>query len=381
MSFYRRIRIHRIQRGGEDAQNARVGQAVCCKTVYIHFCYHNRNSVEQDDILLHAGANMSKPKVFVTRIIPDKGLDLVKDFCEVDLWTDELPPSREELLRRIRGMDGLLCLLTDKVDGEVMDAAPGLKVISNYAVGFDNIDVDAATARGISVGNTPGALTDATADFAFALLMSAARRVPEGDRFVRDGKWKTWGPMLLLGSEVHGATLGLVGFGRIGQAMARRAAGFDMRVIYYDPGEEVTDLGAAPVDFETLLEGSDFISLHTPLTPDTRHLIDAEALNRMKQTAVLVNTSRGSVVDMDALYEALRDQRIFAAALDVTDPEPLPSTHPLLTLDNLVIAPHIASASHTARGNMAWMAANNLIAGLKGERLPNCANPQVYKRV
>ena len=323
---------------------------------------------------------MKKPKVFVTRIIPDKGLDLVKEFCDADVWEGELPPPREEILRRTRGVDGLLSLLTDKVDGEVMDAAPGLKVISNYAVGFDNIDVDAATARGVPVGNTPGALTDATADFAFALLMSAARRVPEGDRFVRDGKWKTWGPMLLLGSEVHGATLGLVGFGRIGQAMARRAAGFDMRVIYYDPNTKpFLELNAAPVDFETLLDESDFISLHTPLTPDTHHLIDADALSRMKRTAVLVNTSRGPVVDMDALYEALRDRKIFAAALDVKDPEPLPSTNPLLTLDNLVIAPHIASASVTARGNMAWMAANNLIAGLKGEPLPNCVNPQVYK--
>ncbi|MEW6285231.1 MAG: D-glycerate dehydrogenase [Chloroflexota bacterium] len=324
---------------------------------------------------------MKKTKVFVTRIIPDKGLDLIKEFCEADVWEGELPPPREELLRRVQGVDGLLCLLTDRIDGEVMDAAgERLKVISNYAVGFDNIDVDAATARGIPVGNTPGALTDATADFAFALLMSAARRIPEGERFVRDGKWKTWGPMLLLGMDVWGATLGLVGFGRIGKAVARRAAGFDMRVLYYDPhAKPDPQLKATPVDFETLLAESDFISLHTPLTPDTRHLIDAEALSRMKPTAVLVNTSRGAVVDMDALYEALRDKRIFAAALDVTDPEPLPANHPLLTLENLVIAPHIASASVTARGNMAWMAANNLIAGLKGERLPHCVNPQVYK--
>lgn len=323
---------------------------------------------------------MTKPIVFVTRIIPDKGLDLVKDFCNADVWGGELPPPREEILQRVQGVDGLLSLLTDKIDGEVMDAAgAGLKVISNYAVGFDNIDVDAATARGIPVGNTPGALTNATADFAFALLMSAARRIPNGDSFVRNGKWKTWGPMLLLGTDIQGATLGLVGFGRIGRAMARRASGFDMRVIYHDPNAKPDlDLKATPVDFETLLAESDFVSLHTPLTPDTRHLIDAEALNRMKRTSVLVNTSRGPVVDMDALYEALRDKRIFAAALDVTDPEPLPSTHPLLTLDNLIIAPHIASASHTARGNMAWMAANNLIAGLEGKQLPNCVNPKVY---
>jgi len=256
-----------------------------------------------------------------------------------------------------------------------------LKVISNYAVGFDNIDVAAATARGIPIGNTPDVLTDATADFSFTLMMSAGRRVLEGDRYVRNGNWKTWGPMLLLGSEIHGATLGLVGFGRIGKAMARRAAGFNMRVIYYDPGEQGydKDLNATPVDFETLLKESDFISLHTPLTPDTRHLIDAKALSRMKRSALLVNTARGPVVDMDALYEALKDKRIFAAGLDVTDPEPLPADHPLLTLDNLVIAPHIASASITARSNMADLSAKNLIAGLKGERLPHCVNPQVYK--
>ena len=325
---------------------------------------------------------MPKPKVFVTRIIPDKGLDLVKEFCDADIWDGELPPPHEEILKRVRGVDGLLSLLTDKIDSEVMDAAGSqLKVISNYAVGFDNIDVTAATARRIPIGNTPDVLTDATADFSFALMMSAGRRVLEGDRYVRDGNWKTWGPMLLLGSEIHGATLGLVGFGRIGKAMARRAAGFNMRVIYYDPSEQGkdNDLNATSVDFETLLEESDFISLHTPLTPDTRHLINAKALSRMKPSAVLVNTARGPVVNMDALYEALKDKRIFAAGLDVTDPEPLPADHPLLTLDNLVIAPHIASASVTARSNMAFLAAKNLIAGLKGERLPNCVNPQVYK--
>ena len=224
---------------------------------------------------------MSKPKVFVTRNIPDKGFELIKDFCDVDLWPDELPPSREELLQHVRGVDGLLCLLTDKIDGEVMDAAgPQLKVISNFAVGFDNIDVNAATARKIPVGNTPDVLTDATADFAFALMMAAGRRLLEAERYVRDGKWKTWGPMLLLGVEMKGATLGLVGFGRIGKAMARRAVGFDMRVIYYSPNEKKPDpdIKATRVDFETLLEESDFISLHTPLTPDTRHLIDSGSL-------------------------------------------------------------------------------------------------------
>jgi glyoxylate reductase len=326
---------------------------------------------------------MSKSNVFVTRVIPEKGLEIIREFCNVNLWQAELPPTREELLQHIRGADGLLCLLTDKIDGEVLDeAGPQLKVISNFAVGFDNIDVPAATARKIPIGNTPDVLTDATADFAFALLMAVARRVTEAERYVHDGKWKTWGPMTLLGVDIKGATLGLVGFGRIGKAVARRALGFDMRVIYYDPSEKKSEptLKARRVDFETLLEESDFISLHTPLTPDTRYLIDSEALSRMKQNAVLINTARGPVVDPNALYEALKEHRIFGAGLDVTDPEPLALDSPLLTLDNLVIAPHIASASKTARDQMSWMAAQNLVAGLKGERLPNCVNPQVYSQ-
>jgi glyoxylate reductase len=326
---------------------------------------------------------MQRPKVFVTRAIPEKGLELIRDACDVDLWADERPPSREELLERVRGADGLLCLLTDKIDGGVMDeAGPQLKVISNHAVGFDNIDVNAATARKIPVGNTPDVLTDATADFAFALMMAVARRIPEGVRYVHEGKWKTWGPMTLLGVDIKGATLGLIGFGRIGKAVARRALGFDMRVLYFDPGEKKPprDLKARRVDFETLLEESDFISLHTPLTPDTYHLIESEALSRMKPSAVLINTARGPVVDPEALYEALKERSIFGAGLDVTDPEPLPIDSPLLALDNIVVVPHIASASKTSRDQMSWMAAQNLIAGLKGERLPNCVNPQVYSQ-
>ncbi len=328
---------------------------------------------------------MSKPNVnvFVTRLIPAKGLDIVQEFCNVDLWQGELPPGREELLKRVQGVDGLLSLLTDKIDGEVMDAAgPQLKVISNHAVGFDNIDIAAATARGIPVGNTPDVLTDATADFAFTLLMAAGRRLLEADRYIRAGKWKTWEPMTLLGADMNGATLGLIGFGRIGKAMARRAAGFNMRIIYYDPTEKSVDLDskATRVDLETLLAESDFISLHTPLTPETRHLINAETLSKMKSNAVLINTSRGPVVNQDALYEALKSHQIFAAGLDVTDPEPFPLDHPLFTLDNVIIMPHIASASRATRDKMSWLAAQNLIAGLKGERLPNCVNPQVYER-
>jgi glyoxylate reductase len=326
---------------------------------------------------------MSKPRVFVTRTIPEKGLELIREVCELDLWQNELPPTRQELLQHVRGVDGLLCLLTERVDGEVMDeAGPPLKVISNLAVGFDNIDVNAATARRIPVGNTPDVLTDATADFAFALMLAVARRIPEAARYVEQGKWKTWGPMLFLGADIKGATLGLIGFGRIGKAVARRAAGFDMRVIYYDPRETQSDPlpGSTPVDFETLLEESDFVSVHTPLTPDTRHLIDAEALSRMKPNAILVNTARGPIVEPEALYEALKERRIFGAGLDVTEPEPIPMDSPLLTLDNIVVVPHIASASTTSRSKMAWMAAQNLVAGLKGDPLPNCVNPQVYSQ-
>ena len=322
---------------------------------------------------------MAKPKVFVTRIIRDAGLTLVNDFCDAEVWQGDLPPSREVMLEKVRGMDGLLCLLTDRIDGELLDAAGSqLKVVSNHAVGFDNVVVPDATVRRIPVGNTPGILTDATADFTFALLMSAARRVTEGERYLRAGKWKTWGPSILLGADFVGKTLGLVGFGRIGRAVAKRAAGFDMRVIYYDRNS-APDHGATPVDsLDQLLRESDFVSLHTPLNDSTRHMVNAEFLGKMKSNAILVNTSRGPVVDQNALYQALKSNQIFAAALDVTDPEPLPMDSPLLTLENCLIAPHIASASEKTRDDMARLAANNLIAGLKGERLPHCVNPDVY---
>lgn len=324
---------------------------------------------------------MSKPTVFVTRIIPAKGLDLVQAQCEVDLWTEALPPTRTELIDRLRGKEGLLCLLTDRIDGEVMDAAgPQLKVISNHAVGFDNIDIAAATIRGLPVGNTPGILTDATADFAFALLLAAARRIVEGDRYTRQGEWRTWGPSVLLGPNLTGATLGIIGYGRIGQAMARRARGFEMRVLYYTPKPDPT-LPGTPVALETLLREADFVSIHTPLTPETRHLINRKTLGLMKPSAILINTARGPIVDQAALYEALKQNQIFAAAIDVTDPEPLPMESPLLELENLIITPHIASASKPTRDKMAEMAARNLIAGLRGERLPNCVNPEVYSGV
>ena len=326
-----------------------------------------------------------RPRVFVSRRIPEDGLSLIMAAADAAVWPDELPPPRDELLRAIQGVDGVLTLLTDRVDAEFFDrAGPQLKVVSNYAVGFDNIVVPEATRRRVPVGNTPGVLTDTTADLAFALLMAAGRRVVEGDRYVHDGHWKTWGPLLLLGTDVYGSTLGIVGFGRIGQALARRAAGFGMTVLFHDvmdpPADAVRSLNAHRVELDELFERSDFVSLHTNLTAETRHLVNAERLRRMKPTSVLVNTSRGPVVDQKALYRALREGWIMAAAADVTDPEPMPMDEPLLTLPNFVVVPHIASASRATRGKMAQMAAENLLAGVRGERLPTPVNPEVYEK-
>jgi len=249
------------------------------------------------------------------------------------------------------------------------------------AVGYDNVDVEACTRRKIPVGNTPGVLTETTADFTWALLLAAARRVVEGVDYVHAGKWTTWGPMLLLGQDIHGATLGILGMGRIGTAVARRARGFQMRILYHDlhPNDDAERAtGATFVDFDTLLRESDFLTIHTTLNPATHHLIGAEAIAKMKSNAVLINTARGPIVDPWALHDALRANRIFAAALDVTEPEPIPPDHPLLTLPNFLVAPHIASASVATRTKMAVMAAENLLAGLRGEGLPNCVNPSVY---
>ncbi|HEX5591138.1 MAG TPA: D-glycerate dehydrogenase [Candidatus Limnocylindrales bacterium] len=331
-----------------------------------------------------AGSGGPRPRVFVTRVIPDDGLRPILESCDARVWEDELPPPRDELLRAIEGCDGVLTLLTDRVDDEFLDrAGPQLRVVSNYAVGFDNVDVPACTRRGVPVGNTPGVLTETTADLAWTLLMAAARRIPEGDRYVRAGRWRTWGPMLLLGPDVHGSTLGIVGFGRIGQAVARRAMGFGMTILYHDVARVdaavETAYGARYVPLDELLARSDFVSLHVNLTAETRHLVNAERLARMRPTAVLVNTSRGPVIDQRALYDALRGGTIFAAALDVTDPEPMPVDDPLLTLDNCLVVPHVASASRATRGKMAEMAAANLLAGVRGERLPTPVNPEVYE--
>jgi lactate dehydrogenase-like 2-hydroxyacid dehydrogenase len=326
-----------------------------------------------------------KPRVFVARRIPEEGLAPLLAETDADLWEDELPPPRDVLLERVRGIQGLLSLLTDRVDDELLDAAgPQLRVVSNYAVGYDNIDVPACTRRGIPVGNTPGVLTETTADLAFALLMAAARRIVEGADYVRADRWQTWGPLLLLGSDVHHGTLGIVGFGRIGREMAKRARGFEMTVLYHDPQraapEDEAALGASFVELDELYARSDFISLHTVLSDETRGMIGADAFSKMKPTAIVINTSRGPVIDQPALYQALAHGLIGGAALDVTDPEPMRADDPLLTLPNCLVVPHIASASRTTRARMAEMAAANLLAGLRGDPLPTCVNPEVQPR-
>ncbi len=305
-------------------------------------------------------------RVLVTRRLPGPALDRLRAAHDVDVWEGDLPPDRGTLLELVAAADGLLCLLTEQVDGELLDAAPGLQVVANYAVGTDNIDLEAAAARGIPVGVTPGVLTDATADLAFALLLAAARRLVQGFDDVRAGRWQTWEPEGWLGHDVHGATLVLVGAGRIGEAVARRARGFDMEVVMVGRGD---DLHAA-------LRRADFVSLHVPLTPQTRHLVDADALAQLKPTAILVNTARGPVVDQDALAAALHGGRLAGAALDVTDPEPLPAGHPLLRAPNLLVVPHVGSATHATRARMTEMAVDNLLAGLAGEPLPHPAEPR-----
>jgi glyoxylate reductase len=310
------------------------------------------------------------PRCFVTRPLPGGALDRLRAEHDVDVWPEPTPPPRDALIEHTREADALLSLLTDRVDTELIDSSPRLRAIANYAVGTDNIDLAAATARGIPVGNTPDVLTETTADLAWALMLSAARRIVEADAGVRAGEWPPWTPDAFLGHDLYGATLGVVGFGRIGQAVARRGEGFSMEVLHSSR--------SGGVGLDELLERSDFVSLHAPLTPDTRGLIGARELARMKPTAVLVNTARGPLVDTDALPRALHEGEIAAAGLDVTDPEPLPADHPLLDAPNLVVVPHIGSASHRTREAMAEMAVDDLLAALNGERMPHCANPEVY---
>lgn len=324
-----------------------------------------------------------RPRVFVTRPILDEGLAILADACDVDVWPGDLPPPRADLLERLRGVDGVLALLSERIDAEALDAAgPKLRVVAVHAVGVDNVDVAEATRRGVLVTNTPDVLTETTADFAFALMLAAARRIPEAVDVVRSGEWRCWGPKVLLGRDVHGAEIGIVGLGRIGRAVARRAAGFDMRVRWFDPlasGDAATTPGRCD-SLGGLLAASDFVTLHVPYGPATHHLVDDAAFAAMRPEAILVNTSRGPVVDTQALVRALASGRIAGAALDVTDPEPLPPDHPLLGFKNCLVVPHIASASLATRAQMSVTAATNLVAALRDERPRNLVNPEAMGR-
>lgn len=325
---------------------------------------------------------MSKPKVFVARRIFQEAIDLIAAEAQVEVWQDDLPPPRNVLLDKVGDIDGLLSLLTDTIDVDLMNKAPKLRVISQIAVGYENIDIKEATQRRIPVGFTPEVLNSTTADMAFALLMASARRLVEGSSAVKTGLWKTWHPLHFLGIDIHGNTLGILGMGRIGMEVAKRAQGFDMRVLYYDIArrskEEEQRYNMEYRDLDTLLEESDFVSIHVNLVPATYHMIGERELSLMKTSGILINAARGPVVDPKALYSALKDGSICAAALDVTEPEPIPIDDPLLGLDNCLIVPHIASASIATRLNMSIMAAENIIAGLNGDKLVNCVNPEVY---
>jgi glyoxylate reductase len=325
---------------------------------------------------------LARPRVFVSRVIPETGLKLLREHCDVDVWPHGRPPTTEELVSESRGKDAIVCLLTEKIDAEVLAAVPTVKIIANVAVGFDNLDVPAGTRAGVVMTNTPGVLDETTADLAFSLLMATARRIAEADRLMRTGTWGGWGIMEMLGHDVHHATIGIVGFGRIGRAVAKRAAGFSMKILYADamaaPPEVERELGVRRVSMDELLAQSDFVTVHVPLMKETHHLIDAAALRKMKRTAHLINTSRGPVVEEAALVEALREGVIAGAGLDVYEFEPKVSPD-LLALPNVVLLPHIGSASHATRGKMAEIAARNVIAFFAGDAPPTALNPEVLK--
>ena len=327
--------------------------------------------------------NVPKPKVYVTRELPERGLRIIKKNFDAEVWPEYGPPPKKVIIEKAKNVDALATLLSDKMDAEVFDAAPNLRIIAQMAVGFDNIDVQEATRRGIYVTNTPEVLTDTTADFAWALLMAVARRVVEADKYVRTGQWKVgWHPSMMRGRDVYGTTIGIVGAGRIGYAVAKRAKGFDMKVIFYDviPRPEMErELGAKRVELDELLKEADFVSIHVPLMKETYHLMNAEKLKLMKKTAYLINNARGPIVDEKALYEALKEGRIAGAGLDVFEQEPTPVDNQLLKLDNIVAAPHISSASHETRSKMAEMVAENLVAFFDGKKPPNLVNLDVTK--
>jgi glyoxylate reductase len=325
---------------------------------------------------------MPKPKVYCTHALFDEARKILDANCDIQYWAETERPPRDEVLRRVKDREGLICLLTEKINDELLRAAPKLRIVANVAVGFDNIDVDACTKRGVVATNTPGVLDDTTADFAWTLLLAVARRLSEGEALARSGNWKGWNLDQLCGADIWGKTLGIVGFGRIGRAVARRALGFQMKVIYTDavraPEDVEKSVNAEFRDMNSLLAESDFVSLHVPLLPDTRALFDAPKFFRMKPTAFLINTSRGPIVDEAALVAALENKKIAGAALDVYENEPF--IHPGLKRPNVVLAPHLASASAETRSKMATMAANNVVALFKGQRPPNMLNPDIFMK-
>lgn len=325
---------------------------------------------------------MKKFKSFITRDIGEKAITAIREVSEVVVWPDSSPPSVQQIKQHIQDSDALVCMLTDPISQDIIDSAPNLKVISQMAVGTDNINVTYATQKKIPVGHTPDVLSNTTADFAFALLLAVSRRVVEAHHAVQSGNWQPWGPFVWSGYDVSNSTIGIIGMGRIGQAMAKRAAGFDMKILYYSrtrKPEVENELDAEFVPLDALFEQSDFISLHTFLSEDTYHLINQRSFDQMKKNAILINTARGAVVDQKALFEALDKGEIAGAGLDVSDPEPIPQTDPLLKLPNVVITPHIGSASFHTRNRMAMMMAENVTTALQNKQIPFCANPQVYQ--
>ena len=325
---------------------------------------------------------MPKPRIFMTRAIAPAAIERLSAQTDLEVWPHEAPPPYEILIDRVQNATGIVSLLTDRIDaGLIAAAGPDFRIIAQMAVGFDNIDVAAATARGIPVGHTPGVLTETTADFAWTLLMAAARRVVEAHNEVQQSIWRPWGPDVLTGQDIFGATLGLVGFGRIGQAMAKRAQGFDMPILYHDLQrfpEAEKSLGAQFVSLEELLERADFVSLHTFMSPQNKFMMGKSQFGQMKPNAIFINTARGGLVDPDALLWAVRERKMAGAGLDVFETEPIPEGHPLLNEPSVIITPHIASASKNTRARMALMAAENIIAAIEGKRIPYCANPEVY---
>ena len=318
---------------------------------------------------------MQKPKLFITRYIPEEAIKRLEEVFEVEIFPENRAITHEELKEKVKDIDALICLLTDNIDHEIIEAASNLKCISVYAVGYNNIDVETATKQGIVICNTPGVLTETTADLAWALIMSCARRIVEADRFVREGKFQGWEPMLMLGNDIFGKTLGIIGMGRIGRAVAHRALGFDMKVIYYDPQVDPESLPSdyVSVDLTTLCQNSDFISIHTPLTPETRHLIGEKEFNLMKPTAILINTARGPIINEQALISALKENKIASAGLDVYENEPV-IPEELIKLSNVILLPHIGSASYETRTKMALLAAENAIAVIEAKNPPARVN-------